>query len=182
MATDSTKKNMIDLYDHVCQPPFPGDEAACFCELRTKQLIVMPCSELGWCPYGSLAEVFPANSSQAKRRHLSDHRLPMTCSITKRHCPAFYLAVAPLLQQDPLAACWEEDGTPDCVACKVNLEGCPQGSVWRRHVMITEEHIALREVEAAGLGRDFDFRALLQSIERDLKDDEGPEDVHDGQD
>ena len=46
-----------------------------------KITVVKPCRKLGWCPYGSLVELFPLKED-------SD----ISCSIFGHDCPVYYVA------------------------------------------------------------------------------------------
>lgn len=154
MAQEASSTTKIDLRDFTCKPH--SELSKKIVEHQSKTDLTMPCRALGWCPYGDLAHVFPADSQQAVALELSEHRFPITCSHTQKHCPVYYLAGMSRVYGSPLAKCTIETVYPDCQepfcrGCKAPEHQCPNGPEWLRGLKLEDENFDLRQAELVGL-------------------------------
>lgn len=153
MAHKKSSTTKIDLSEYTATPK-PGLEGA-FQDVRFKRRVTMPCASLGWCPFGRLAEVFPANDVEAERLGLDDFRYPRKCSRSQKHCPVYYLADTPASgMHNPccsslLDTAFDRDGVSDCSECRAaNVDDCPLVADSARESTIDMERIALGFTEA----------------------------------
>lgn len=178
MAKKNTRvsNTNIDLSEYTAIPKL-GLEGS-FEEVRSTSRVTMPCMSLGWCPFGRLSMVFPANAAEAEALGLDDYRYPNRCSRTQKHCPVYYLAHTPVIgTHNPncpslKATVLDCNADSDCLNCAAtDTDDCPHGADWNRQLLLDLDGTFLRQVEVDNYiasGKSEEFSDWLNELAQEV--------------